>query len=187
MPSRANDLLSTLFPDITLLKSAWEVHPLLSKISFLGDVPSSSDNGRIPTTFHNASALDSSWISLLSVNAVPSILSQTIDGNPQVHGSDYKLVKKIILPETHANAGEEYMGMLPKHHYSLPEIEGYFHYKGFTLVIDEMQLRSRNVADKAREVEEALGVQHVGANLYLTPEAERDEVGDAEKRVRQGL
>ncbi len=147
-------LLSVLFPNSIQLKSAWEFHPLLSKISYShDDLDGTSTPTRqhqhasreyIPTIFHNRSSI-SSWpssfkyshdkgmipddpiLSLCSVGDVPKLLQPE---QPLIHGSDYKVVKKVTLPPTHTNAGEEYMGMLPKPHYSIQEVLHYFHYKG---------------------------------------------------------
>ena len=186
---RSNQFLMQLFHDVNKFTSAFEVHPLLSKIS-------TSNKGyqhhmhHIPTIFHSGTSTTPSWFSLLEVNDIPRILSQTINEQPLTHGTDYKLVKRVIFPPNHEHAGEEYMGMMPKHYYSIQEVLHSFHYKGFSLVIDKMQNRWRNVSDKAREVEDALGVQHVGVNLYLTPEALEDQDGHGgwtDKQVRQGL
>ncbi|KAL7517884.1 hypothetical protein ACHAWX_002764 [Stephanocyclus meneghinianus] len=201
-PSRAKDLLTPLFPNVTLLACAWEEHPLLSKVS-LSNRNQSGGIHRIPTAFHNGTFVAShqsgensdtdklSWISLVSVEDIPSILSQTINGHPLIHGSDYKLVKKIVMPPSHEYAGEEYMGMLPKPQYSIQEILHHFHYGGFSLVVDSMQKRTEDVAKKAEELKDAFAVKNVGVNLYLTPEAledYRDQSGGfTEKQVRQGF
>jgi hypothetical protein len=197
-PRSAHPLLAQLFPNVTEFTNAWEIHPLLTKRSRSeGDNRSLRQENHIPTNFHTDTSLTSnqsnsinSWISVLSINDIPTILSQRLDDHPLIHGRDYKLVKKIIIPSSHESAGEEYMGMLPKELYSIQEVLHNFHYKGFSLVIDKMQKRWRGVADKAVELEEALGVQHVGVNLYLTPEALEDEDGNGgwtDKQVRQGL
>ncbi|KAL7468692.1 hypothetical protein ACHAXS_008916 [Conticribra weissflogii] len=103
-----------------------------------------------------------------------------------IQGQDYKLVKKVLLPDPYpANpsmAGQEYMGMLPKPYYGIQEILHYFHYGGFSLVLDGLQNRwigNRNpggmgVAGEggvARNLEQELGAILVGVNAYLTPEA----------------
>jgi hypothetical protein len=199
---RANHLLTSLFPDVASLACAWEDHPLLSKVS-LSNENRSRPIQRIPATFHNDTSVAShpsrensdtdklSWASLVSVEDIPSILSQTSDGHPLIHGSDYKLVKKIVMPPSHEYAGEEYMGMLPKPYYSIQEILHHFHHGGFSLVMDSMQKRTDGVAKKARELEDAFAVKHVGVNLYLTPEALEDDLdqsgGFTQKQVRQGL
>jgi hypothetical protein len=189
-PAKARELLTQLFPNVAKFADAWEVHPLLSKVHYLNE-EYLQDGIHIPAIFHNGTSTASSWFTLLSVSDVPTILSQTINSQPLVHGTDYKMVKKVMLPSSHEHAGEEYMGMLPRQHYQIQEVLHNFHYRGFSLVIDKMQKRWRSIASKAREIEEALGVQHVGVNMYLTPEALEDEDGEggwtAAKQVRQGL
>lgn len=185
----ANQLLTQLFPDAKEIASAWEAYPLLSKIS-TSSVKSRDNFSYMPTIFHNGTSTSSTLFSLLSVDDIPTILSQTMDGHPLIHGKDYKLVKKVVLPPSHEQAGEEYMGMLPKQYYSIQEVLHNFHYKGFSLVIDKMQHKWRAVADKANEMKELFGVHHVGVNLYLTPESLEDEDGNGgwtNKQIRQGL
>lgn len=188
-PLTAQQILAQLFPNIDEFVNAWEVHPLLSKISGSKNDYLRHDN--IPAIFHDDAAVASNLTNLLTVQDVPIILSQTINNQPLIHGIDYKLVKKIILPSSHEMAGEEYMGMLPKQHYSIQDILHSFHYRGFSLVIDKVQKRWSVIGEKARELEDALGVQHVSVNLYLTPEALEDYDGNggftADKQVRQGL
>eukprot|EP00956_Cyclotella_meneghiniana_P010280 scaffold14195_cov65-Cyclotella_meneghiniana.AAC.5 len=189
-PPSTNRILAQLFPNTTELLNSFEVHPLLSKISSsCGYRPSENS---IPVIFHNSTSVSTNpFMSLVSVSDIRTILSQTPNNRPLIHGKDYRLVKKITLPPSHEMAGEEYMGMLPKESYSIQDILYNFHYRGFTLVIDKMQNRWRSVANKANELKEALGVQHVGVNFYVTPEALQDDDGNgrltAEKQVRQGF
>ena len=120
-------------------------------------------------------------LSLFSVDDITALLSQ-----PNMrHGDDYKLVKKIILPPTHPQAGEEYNGMLPNPDYSIEEVYSHFNFGAFSLVVNKMQQRWGAVADVARRLEEELGVMQVNANLYATPDVPSDgAVGD---NVRQGF
>ena len=188
-PPTGRDILTRLFPSIDEFTNAWEAHPLLSKISRSKN--NLEHENLIPAIFHDNDASASNLTNLLTVQDVSMILSQTTNNQPLIHGKDYKLVKKIILPPSHEMAGEEYMGMLPRQYYSIQDVLHNFHYKGFSLVIDKVQKRWRAIGEKARELEEALGVQHINVNLYLTPEALEDDDGNggitAVKQVRQGL
>lgn len=49
-------LINALFPDLARLQDAWEVHPLLSKVSFT-QTRHKVPLGSIPTIFHNRSVL----------------------------------------------------------------------------------------------------------------------------------
>ncbi len=176
--------LSGLFPNSTILKSAWETHPLLSKVSFdHHQQQQSQSNQSIPAMLHDRSSIlqfqseqeGDPLLSLLTVDDTISIISRQF----MVHGNDYKLVKKIF------QHGEEHLGILPKSHYSIDEIKAHFHYGGFSVVIDGMQRRWAAVARQATRLEEELNSIKVGVNMYLTP-----EVVETDKRnghTRQGF
>eukprot|EP00571_Detonula_confervacea_P017784 CAMPEP_0172297080 /NCGR_PEP_ID=MMETSP1058-20130122/235_1 /TAXON_ID=83371 /ORGANISM="Detonula confervacea, Strain CCMP 353" /LENGTH=507 /DNA_ID=CAMNT_0013006187 /DNA_START=131 /DNA_END=1654 /DNA_ORIENTATION=- len=204
--SRDSMIANALFPNLTRLQSAWEVHPLLSRVSFTRQQPDNAQHHHldhqilIPTILHNRSSTisilnklnnhpnedrdDDPLLSLFAVHDTPKVLSQ-----PMTHGSDYKLVKKIILPPTHAtNPGEEYNGVLPNPHYSIQEVLNHFHYGAMSIVIDKMQKRWNSIGRMARVMEEELGAVQVGVNLYLTPEVLlAKESGDKNGNVRQGF
>lgn len=135
-------------------------------------------------------------LSLMSVDDIPKILLQpslhqhSQQPQPMIQGQDYKLVKKVLLPNPYPTkpsmAGQEYMGMLPKPHYDIQDILHYFHYGGFSLVLDGLQNRwignhglgRLGVAGDggmARQLEHVLGAVLVGVNVYLTPEALPDD------------
>lgn len=116
------------------------------------------------------------------------------------HHADYKLVKKVVLPPPHTTdhpdddapggGGEEYSGSPPEARYTLEEIVRHFHYGKFSLVINKMQHRWRQIAMMGRRMEEELGATRVGANLYLTPMVMDTAGGDNAHNngdVRQGF
>jgi hypothetical protein len=185
--AQAPPLLSALFPNSTLLRSAWETRPLLSKVSFAQQQPNeqSTSTNDIPVILHNRSSilqLQSSdkesgdpLLSLLTVDDIISIISQ-----PHIrHGVDYKVAKKII------RNGEEHLGILPKPHYSIDEVLKHFHYGGFSVVINRMHLRWWTVASKARRLEEELNSIKIGVNMYLTPEVVLEDQNNG--LTRQGF
>mmetsp|Transcript_14101 Transcript_14101/g.29648 ORF Transcript_14101/g.29648 Transcript_14101/m.29648 type:complete len:736 (-) Transcript_14101:124-2331(-) len=135
-------------------------------------------------------------LSLMTVDDIatilmqPSLHQQSQQPQPMIQGQDYKLVKKVLLPDPYPTnpsmAGQEYMGMLSKPHYDIQDILHYFHYGGFSLVLDGLQNRwignndlgRLGVAGKggmARQLEHVLGAILVGVNVYLTPEALPDD------------
>ncbi|KAL7540884.1 hypothetical protein ACHAXR_010456 [Thalassiosira sp. AJA248-18] len=187
-----NSLMKALFPNLNRFAAAWEAHPLLSRVDFTGQQLQAPPLDKIPTILHNRSTIsqlkldsernenDDPILSLLVVDDTPTILSQ-----PMTHGSDYKLVKKIILPPTHANAGEEYNGMLPNPQYSIQEIMQHFHLGAFSLVINKVEQRWNSIGRMARLLEEEFGVLRVGVNLYLTPEVVSGNSKNG--KVRQGF
>mmetsp|Transcript_7211 Transcript_7211/g.11179 ORF Transcript_7211/g.11179 Transcript_7211/m.11179 type:complete len:568 (-) Transcript_7211:1466-3169(-) len=183
-------LLSALFPNSTQLLSAWEAHPLLSKVSFAQhnqQNDQSTTNNNIPVILHDRSSIlplqsdtDSGdpLLSLLTVDDTTSILSRPLMRN----GVDYKLAKKIV------HNGEEHLGMLPNPHYSIEEIIAHFHYGGFSVVIDRMHRRWGAVAVQARRLEEELNAIKVGVNMYLTPEVMLETETDKRNgHTRQGF
>ena len=104
-------LVNALFPDLSKLAAAWERYPLLSRVSEKQNLE--AQGGQIPTFLHNRSLVSTlkqldnennykngdPILSLMSVDDTLSVLSQP----SMKHGSDYKLVKKII------REGEEYV------------------------------------------------------------------------------
>ncbi len=186
--AQAPPLLSALFPNSTQLQSAWETHPLLSKVSFAQhrqNEPSTSTNDNIPVILHNRSSilqLQSSdkesgdpLLSILTIDDTISIISQ-----PHMrHGVDYKVAKKIV------RNGEEHLGMLPNPHYSIDDILKHFHYGGFSVVINRMHRRWGAVASKARRLEEELNAINIGVNMYLTPEVVLESATDIKNGPRR--
>lgn len=195
-PPPADDaLVHALFPDWTAFQSAWEVHPLLSRVSWRPE-PSEATPlppDRIPTILHNRSAVSKlrsygrgdgdPLLSIFGVDDAPAVLAQ-----PMKHGDDFKVVKKIVLPPDHAEAGEEYLGMLPMDSMTVNDVLHAFHYGAFSLVINRMQRRWGPIARMARGMEDELGAMGLGVNLYLTPEVAMDEE-DVRKHgeARQGF
>mmetsp|Transcript_1674 Transcript_1674/g.2320 ORF Transcript_1674/g.2320 Transcript_1674/m.2320 type:complete len:573 (+) Transcript_1674:123-1841(+) len=180
--AQAPPFLSGLFPNNTLLQSAWETHPLLSKVSFAHHHQQQSQSDQsIPSILHDRSAIlklqsekeeGDPLLSLLTVDDTISIISRPF----MRHGVDYKLAKKIV------QNGEEHLGILPKSHYSIDEIRAHFRYGGFSVVIDRMQRRWAAIARQASRLEEELKSIKVGVNMYLTPEV----VLESEKDKRNG-
>jgi hypothetical protein len=222
---RGMPLIGALFPDAGRLRSAWEVHPLLSRVSFVvdgshrsrrrgggGEGEANDGASTIPTIVHDRtllSQLDSNLdldldrdrsdrrtdtgdgndrdplLSLFAVDDIPLVLSQ----EGMKHHSDYKLVKKVVLPSSHPDApGEEYNGSPPEPHFTVQEISRHFHYGAFSLVINKMQHRWWPIARMGRKIEDELGVTCVGANLYLTPMVTDTGSNNAQDgNVRQGF
>ena len=210
-------LINALFPNLSQFQYAWENYPLLSRVSFsntqqnqfqLVDTTTVNNNNlqQIPTILHNRELISQlklnnqpnnnsnndnhdPILSLLSVEETEDILSQPM----LLHGSDYQLLKNIILPSDHpTEPGEEYDGMLPKPHYSVEEAMLYINKGAFSLIINKVQNRWKSVANFARVLEDELNVVQVGVNLYLTPEVvkEEDRVDEYDRKngdVRQGF
>ena len=205
--TEALPLTNALFSNLTQFQYAWENYPLLSRVSF--DTTKQQQHNietvhtksrQIPTILHNRELitqlnLDSlkpkhknnmnnnndPLLSLLSVDETAHILSS----QPMTHGSDYQLVKKILLPSDHpTEPNEEYNGMLPKTQYTMDEIIQHFHYGGFSLIINKVQKRWFSIANFAHLLEEELGVVQVGVNLYMTPEVVKIEDGVDEHDVK---
>lgn len=106
---------------------------------------------------------------------------------------DYKLVKEVVLP-AHRRArrrrGVQRIHPPPETHYTLEEILRHFHCGAFSLVMNKMQHRWRQIVMMGRKMEEELGVTRVGANLYLTPMVMDTTGGDNAHNngdVRQGF
>ena len=193
-------LLNALFPNLSRFQTAWETHPILSRVSFQQeqDTQPLDDNQIIPTIQHNRELIsqlklinnqhqdEDPILSLLSVDDTALILTQ-----PDItHGNEYKLLKKIIIQDG-PEKGEEYNGMLPGTQYSLQEILQHFHYGGFSVVISKMHQRWRSIANFARQLENELGAVEVNVNLYMTPEvvSEKDRTNEDKKNgdVREGF
>jgi len=195
-------LLNALFPNLDRFQTAWETHPLLSRVSFTQQKQDTQplDNKQIiPTIQHNRQLIsqlklinnqhqdqEDPILSLLSVDDTAQILSQP----DMTHGNEYKLLKKIIIQDG-PEKGEEYNGMLPGTQYSLQDILQYFHYGAFSLVINKVQQRWRRIANFARQLEHELGVVEVNVNLYMTPEvvSEKDRTNEDKMNgnVREGF
>jgi len=192
-------LLNALFPNLSRLQTAWETHPLLSRVSFTQQEQDTQplDNKQIiPTIQHNRQLIsqlklinnqhqdEDPILSLLSVDDTALILTQP-DMN---HGNEYKLLKKIIIQDG-PEKGEEYNGMLPGTHYSLQDILQHFHYGGFSVVINKLLWRS--IANFARQLEQELGAVEVNVNLYMTPDvvSEKDRTNEDKinGNVREGF
>mmetsp|Transcript_11307 Transcript_11307/g.20083 ORF Transcript_11307/g.20083 Transcript_11307/m.20083 type:complete len:285 (-) Transcript_11307:1291-2145(-) len=197
-PAGEDSLMYALFPNLTRLQSAWEAYPLLSRVSFTPQQKmEEAPLDQIPTILHDRSLIsklklgsshtnnknDDPLLSLFEIDDTPTILSQ-----PMEHGSDYKLVKKIILPKGNPNAGEEFNGMLPGSHFTIEKVLHAFHFGAFSLVINKMQQRWNPIARMARRLEEEFGAMQVGVNLYLTPDVVLQEKSDRKDgEVRQGF
>ena len=192
-------LLNALFPNLNRFQTAWETHPLLSRVSFTQqeqDTQPLENKQIIPTIQHNRELIsqlklinnehrdEDPILSLLSVDDTAQILSQP----DMTHGNEYKLLKKIIIQDG-PEKGEEYNGMLPGTQYSLQDILQHFHYGGFSLVINKLLWRS--IANFARQLEDELGAVEVNTNLYMTPEvvSEKDRTNEDKKNgsVREGF
>ena len=192
-------LLNVLFPNLNRFQTAWETHPLLSRVSFTQqeqDTQPLENKQIIPTIQHNRELIsqlklinnehrdEDPILSLLSVDDTAQILSQP----DMTHGNEYKLLKKIIIQDG-PEKGEEYNGMLPGTQYSLQDILQHFHYGGFSLVINKLLWRS--IANFARQLEDELGAVEVNTNLYMTPEvvSEKDRTNEDKKNgsVREGF
>ena len=167
-----NSFMAALFPNMNRLQDAWEVHPLLSKVSFntqlqqLKTVPLNS----IPTIFHNRTY--DPLMSLFSASDTLKVLSHS----HMTHSIDYKLVKKI----TNAN-GEEGMGILPNRKYTTDEITYLIHQQGMSLVVYDMQKRWYPISQLVRQMEEELGPKLMNSNLYMTPQVSHNS-GDSGSR-----
>ena len=216
--TEALPLTNALFSNLSQFQYAWENYPLLSRVSFSNTqqhqfqlVDTTTVNNtklqQIPTILHNRELISQlklnnqptnnnsnngnhdPILSLLSGDETKDILSQPM----LQHGTDYQLLKNIILPSDHpTEPGEEYDGMLPKPHYSVEEAMLYINKGAFSLIINKVQNRWKSVANFARVLEDELNVVQVGVNLYLTPEVvkEEDRVDEYDRKngdVRQGF
>jgi len=193
-------LLNALFPNLGRFQTAWETHPLLSRVSFQQEQDTQPlDNKQIiPTIQHNRQLIsqlklinnqhqdEDPILSLLSVDDTALILTQP----DMTHGNEYKLLKKIIIQDG-PEKGEEYNGMLPGTQYSLQDILQHFHYGAFSLIINKVEQRWRRIANFAHQLEDELGVVEVNTNLYMTPEvvSEKDRTNEDKKNgnVREGF
>ena len=192
-------LLNALFPNLGRFQTAWETHPLLSRVSFQQEQDTQPlDDNQIPIIQHNRQLIsqlklinnqhqdEDLILSLLSVDDTAQILSQS----DMTHGNEYKLLKKIIIQDG-PEKGEEYNGMLPGTQYSLQEILQHFHYGAFSVVINKMERRWRSIANFARQLEHELGAVEVNVNLYMTPEvvSEKDRTNEDKKNgnIREGF
>ena len=193
-------LLNALFPNLSRFQTAWETHPLLSRVSFQRkqEAQPLDNNQIIPTIHHNRELISQlklinneqqnqdSVLSLLSVDDTAQILSQP----EMTHGNEYKLLKKIIIQDG-PEKGEEYNGMLPGTQYSLQDILQHFHYGAFSLIINKVEKRWRRIANFAHQLEDELGAVEINVNLYMTPEvvSEKDRTNEDKKNgnVREGF
>ena len=121
-----NTLIASMFPDLNMLRDAWEQHPLLSKVRFeSSDTTQSEGEGGMKAILHNRSRFEGEEgmkdpVLSMEVDDVLKILSQP----NLVHHHDYKLAKRIV------REGEEHLGMLPNPGYSLEEIVRHFNLGG---------------------------------------------------------
>ena len=166
-------LMAALFPDMSRLRDAWEVHPLLSKVSFNTDTQSKPvPLNSIPTIFHNRTTTlqynghissDDPIMSLLSVKDTLQIL-------PHLHHpTDFKVVKTI----TKSNGNEVVDGIKPGMIQTVNEVIHHFNNDGRSLVMYEMQKRWEPINRMTRVLEEELGNKLINVNLYMTPEVRR--------------
>ena len=166
-------LMAALFPDMSRLRDAWEVHPLLSKVSFNTNTQSKPvPLNSIPTIFHNRTT---TWqynghitgrdpiLSLLSVKDTLHIL-------PHLHHpTDFKVLKTI----TKTNGNEVIEGIKPGTIQTVNEVINHFNNDGRSLIMYETQKRWEPVNRMTRVLEEELGNKLINVNLYMTPEVRR--------------
>jgi len=167
-------LMAALFPDMNRLRDAWEVHPLLSKVSFNTNTQSKPvPLNSIPTIFHNRTSTlqynghitgnDDPIMSLLSVKDTLHIL-------PHLHHpTDFKVLKTI----TKSNGNEVIDGIKPGTIQTVNEVINHFNNDGRSLIMYEMQKRWEPVNRMTRVLEEELGNKLINVNLYMTPEVRR--------------
>lgn len=196
-PDDKLQLLKALFPNLTEFQNAYESHPLLSRVSFAVDQPTtlssySNDENTIPTILHNRESISNINLgysgdvitSLFTVDDTGIVLSE----QPMKHGDDYRMTKKIIMPPGDPNEGEEYNGMIPGDTFTFNDIMYAFWNGGFSVVINRMQKRWGAIANLAQQMEEEFGEIQVGVNLYLTPHVVMETEQDRENgEVRQGF
>ena len=167
-------LMAALFPDMSRLRDAWEVHPLLSKVSFNTNTQSKPlPLNSIPTIFHNrTTTLQYNGLVTGSDDPIMSLLSvkDTLHILPHLHHpTDFKVVKTI----TKSNGNEVVDGIKPGTIQTVNEVIDHFNNDGRSLVMYEMQKRWEPVNRMTRVLEEELGNKLINVNLYMTPEVRR--------------
>lgn len=166
-------LMAALFPDMNRLRDAWEVHPLLSKVSFNTNTQSKPvPLNSIPTIFHNRTSTLQYNGHAGSIDPIMSLLSvkDTLHILPHLHHpTDFKVVKTI----TKSNGNEVVDGIKPGTIQTVNEVINHFNNDGRSLVMYEMQKRWEPVNRMTRVLEEELGNKLINVNLYMTPEVRR--------------
>ena len=167
-------LMAALFPNTNRLRDAWEVHPLLSKVSFNTNTQSKPvPLNSIPTIFHNrTSTLQYNGHVTTGSDPIMSLLSvkDTLHILPHLHHpTDFKVVKTIKK----SNGNEVVDGIKPGTMQTVNEVIDHFNNDGRSLVMYEMQKRWEPINRMTRVLEEELGNKLINVNLYMTPEVRR--------------
>jgi len=163
-------LMAALFPDMNRLRDAWEVHPLLSKVSFTQPKPVPLNS--IPTIFHNRTITLQYNGHITGLDPIMSLLSvkDTLHILPHLHHpTDFKVVKTIKK----SNGNEVVDGIKPGTIQTANEVIDHFNNDGRSLVMYEMQKRWEPINRMTRVLEEELGNKLINVNLYMTPEVRR--------------
>lgn len=180
----STSFMSVLFPNLDILRDAWENYPLLSKVSFnshesIHRLNSISPLNSIPTIFHNRSSTlqyrhlhqldDDPLMSVLSIKDTITILS-----DPTLHHlKDYKVMKTI----RNTIEGEYTVAIPTKDSYiPIQDITNYVNNQGASLIVLSMNRRWRKIAQMLKIMEEELRPKMMNVNMYLTPEVKSGEV-----------
>ena len=180
----STSFMSVLFPNLDILRDAWENYPLLSKVSFNDPVSihrlnTISPLNSIPTIFHNrSSTLQYKHINQLDEDPLMSVLTIkdtiTILSDPTLHHlKDYKVMKTI------KNTIEgEYTVAIPTKHSYIPirDITNYVNNDGASLIVLSMNRRWNKITQMLQIMEEELRPKMMNVNMYLTPEVKSGEV-----------
>ena len=181
----STSFMSVLFPNLDLLRDAWENYPLLSKVSFnshesIHRLNTISPLNSIPTIFHNrSSTLKYKHLHQLDEDPLMSVLSIkdtiTILSDPTLHHlKDYKVMKTI----KNTIEGEYTVAIPTKDSYiSIRDITNYVNNEGASLIVLSMNRRWKKIAQMLQIMEEELRPKMMNVNMYLTPEVKnREEV-----------
>ena len=160
-------LMAALFPDMSRLRDAWEVHPLLSKVSFNTNTQSKPvPLNSITTIFHNRSSTLQYNGHITGRDPIMSLLSvkDTLHILPHLHHpTDFKVLKTI----TKSNGNEVIDGIKPGTIQTVNEVINHFNNDGRSLIMYEMQKRWEPVNRITRVLEEELGNRLINVNLYI--------------------
>jgi len=179
----STSFMSVLFPNLYILRDAWENYPLLSKVSFdchksIQRLNSISPLNSIPTIFHNrSSTLQYKHLNQLDEDPLMSVLSIkdtiTILSDPTLHHlKDYKVMKTI----KNTIEGEYTVAIPTKDSYiPIKDITNYVNNDGASLIVLSMNRRWKKITQMLQIMEEELRPKMMNVNMYLTPEVKNGE------------